>query len=476
MVPVNGVNMAAASTGVSVKWPPQFISEDTYEVWKNDLNIWCELCEVPKAKRALAVHLSLPTDSRARAATSEIPIEDLKKDNGVDILIGKLDNLFLPDKGRRQFAAFKTLYNLRRPEHVTISDFVTDFEHTYFKFKKQDMTLPDSVMAFMLLASSVLSDNESQLVMSAIVDVTYDSMKSALKRTFGSEIKKSPIISTVDIRSEPTFCTGNSGSGASAGDVYGGSTGTGSAADEVYYARPQPRGRGRGGRFTGRGRGRGGRTPLTGSNNVPLGGEYNITRKVNPIDSEGNVSRCVICESKLHWAKNCPHSYEKMRKEENSDNSNENVQLSLFMGLTDGCEESSKLNNLMNDSIGCAVLDTGCINTVCGSVWLERYLDMLPDSERAKILEESSQKSFTFGDGATVSSLKRVTLPCLIGGYRSTLVTDVVKCNIPLLMSKTAMKRAKMCIDFESDSAIISGNNVSLQCASSGHYILPLMR
>ena len=130
----------------------------------------------------------------------------------------------------------------------------------------------------------------------------------------------------------------------------------------------------------------------------------------------------------------------------------------------------------MNDFNGCAVLDTGCINTVCSSAWLERCLDMLPDSERVKILEESSPKSFIFGDGATVSSLKRVSLPCLIGGYRSTLVTDIVRCNIPILMSKTALKRAKLCIHFESDSAIISGNNVSLQYASSGHYILPLMR
>ena len=49
---------------------------------------------MPKAKRASAVHLTLPRDSRARAVTSEISIDDLIKDNGVDILIGKLDNLF----------------------------------------------------------------------------------------------------------------------------------------------------------------------------------------------------------------------------------------------------------------------------------------------------------------------------------------------------------------------------------------------
>ena len=30
--------------------------------------------------------------------------------------------------------------------------------------------------------------------------------------------------------------------------------------------------------------------------------------KKNPADRFGNTSRCVVCESILHWAKDCPHS------------------------------------------------------------------------------------------------------------------------------------------------------------------------
>ena len=102
--------------------------------------------------------------------------------------------------------------------------------------------------------------------------------------------------------------------------------------------------------------------------------------------------------------------------------------------------------------------------------------DFLSDNDRAKLKEESSEKSFTFGDGVMVTSVKRVTLPCFIGKKRATVVTDVVNCNIPLLMSKTSMKRAKMSINFETDSAIISGIETSLRSTTSGHYILPLTR
>lgn len=62
------------------------------------MGIWCHLTEVSKNKCALAIHLSLL--GRAREASSEIPTGDLKLDNGVEVLLKKLDELFLVDKER----------------------------------------------------------------------------------------------------------------------------------------------------------------------------------------------------------------------------------------------------------------------------------------------------------------------------------------------------------------------------------------
>ena len=77
-----------------------------------DIKIWCELTNLPKTKRAFAIHLSLA--GRARTASSELSVANLKKETGVDILIAKLDATFLPNKGRQQFSVFNELYNLRR--------------------------------------------------------------------------------------------------------------------------------------------------------------------------------------------------------------------------------------------------------------------------------------------------------------------------------------------------------------------------
>ena len=50
------------------------------------------------------------------------------------ILIKKLDSIFLPDKGRRQFSVFNDMFSLRRDESENIKNLVNKFEHKYFKF------------------------------------------------------------------------------------------------------------------------------------------------------------------------------------------------------------------------------------------------------------------------------------------------------------------------------------------------------
>ena len=166
----------------SIKGLLKLENENAYENWKKDINIWCELTDIDAEKRAPAIHLSLT--GRARVASSEIGIDDLKKKDGVNLLITKLDSLFLADQGRRQFTAFHKLYNFRRSVDARVDTFVTEFEHVYYKFKQHDMMLPDTVMAFMFLVASNLTESERHLVMSAITSVSYENMKSALKRIF----------------------------------------------------------------------------------------------------------------------------------------------------------------------------------------------------------------------------------------------------------------------------------------------------
>ena len=73
-----------------------------------------------------------------------------------------------------------------------------------------------------------------------------------------------------------------------------------------------------------------------------------------------------------------------------------------------------------------------------------------------------------------LTSEKCISIPCKIDGERVNVVTDVVKSEIPLLLSKESMKKAGTKIDFVKDKVIIFGKKISLQFILSGQYAISL--
>ena len=85
-----------------------------------------------------------------------------------------------------------------------------------------------------------------------------------------------------------------------------------------------------------------------------------------------------------------------------------------------------------------------------------------------------SNTEFRFGDGKSIISEQCVSIPCKIAGVNVNVETDVVKSEIPLLLSKDCMKKAGTKIDFVNDKINIFGKEINLKFTSSGHYTIPL--
>ena len=121
-----------------------------------------------------------------------------------------------------------------------------------------------------------------------------------------------------------------------------------------------------------------------------------------------------------------------------------------------------------------ALLDSGCTKTVCGEVWLQYFLDSLCNEEYLKVVVSESKNMFKFNDNKMIKSLKLVKFPVIIAGVPATIITDVVKYDIPLLLSKEAMKKANTKIDFKQDKVIIFGKEINIKFTSKGHYCIKL--
>ncbi len=74
-----------------------------------------------------------------------------------------------------------------------------------------------------------------------------------------------------------------------------------------------------------------------------------------------------------------------------------------------------------------------------------------------------------------VHSAQKVKIPAIIGQTKCHIETEVVAADIPLLLSKTSLKRSGAVLDLQNDKAIMFKHPVTLELTSSGHYCVNLL-
>ena len=96
-------------------------------------------------------------------------------------------------------------------------------------------------------------------------------------------------------------------------------------------------------------------------------------RHHNPIDSRCTILRCFECDSTKHLASSCPHRAEEANA----------VHITLF-----STQPVDRQQNLLIESFGMGLLDSGCTKTVAGQLWIQEYVSTLSDVEKEMIKEE----------------------------------------------------------------------------------------
>ena len=199
------------------------------------------------------------------------------------------------------------------------------------------------------------------------------------------------------------------------------------------------------------------------------------SNKLNPPGKFGSPSTCAHCGSKYHWVKDCPDKVGDWRKrtdnavhfcdtEQEYNNERDDIHIELLQKSEDS------MRWFVGETMGCAVIDSGCSKTVAGKQWLNCYLEQLDVANKSDIQFRKSSNVFRFGEGSPVTSQGSVKLPVKIGSKDVTIEADIVNVDIPLLLSKESLKLAGTVLDFNNDSAVMFGEKQTLIATESGHY------
>ena len=356
---------------------PPTLSSTPYESYRQELLAWREVTDLRKEKQGVVIALSLPKGDKDQIRDKvfdQISLDDLKKEDGLDILITFLDKHLKKDELADSLDKFGEFEDFHRHDGMSISEYIASFDSRYRKIEKLKMTLPSEILAFKLLRKANISKEEIMLVLTGMIysnrATLYDEAKQSLKK-FKGDIAEGSANSSSSIKLEPAFLAEHEEALLAAGYIKqnrGGRSGKGA------YSRGNQRGR-----------------------------AQQSSKKINPTGTDSKTLTCKYCGSFRHLVANCQHTKETMAKvhitETSPKDEQEDEHVVLFTGY-----DKREIAQLGIDARNCAVLDSACSSTVCGETWLENYLNSMNPQDRRKMKHTVGQKTFKFGGGEIMRS------------------------------------------------------------------------
>ena len=271
--------------------PPSFNSAKSYERFKQELLAWREITELSKNKQGIAVALSLPDDDENKIKDKvfdQIALDELKDENGLNILFAFLDKHLGKDDLADSIEKFEDFDDFKRKDGQTIQEFIAMFDSKYRKIEKKDMSLPSEILAFKLLKKANITKEEKLLVLTGMnfehKAYLYEEAKSSLKKFIGDAIHARDN-ENVSIKLEPAYLAENEDILLAAGYVK----------NNAFYDRRQREGQYR----------------YESPRNI---NSKNSGRKMNPLGKDGRALTCKACGSFRHMLPECPDSWENMQK------------------------------------------------------------------------------------------------------------------------------------------------------------------
>ena len=196
-----------------------------------------------------------------------------------------------------------------------------------------------------------------------------------------------------------------------------------------------------------------------------------MKRKINPTDKKGKVTRCIICDPKMHWAKTCPNKSNtnvvNITESDNDDSPDEEVHIVLMA--------NNEYEILLNEMETNAIIDTACTKTVSGEKWFFNYMNCLDDTAINLIEIKPGRKVFKFGYGRKVYSKYQAIIPAKIGSKECFIQTEIVDEKIPLLLSKTSLKKADTYLNIKNDKIKMFDKDIDVCVSTNGHYAVNIL-
>ena len=158
-------------TDKSTRVTVPIFSAENFKAYSEEVEMWREVCDVPKAKQGIMLWLALPRGDASdikELIMSKVGKEELKKETGVDKFIQAMEEAFKPADEIRDMEVYKDFFkNMKRKDGERMTDFITRFDKSNLA-KRHEMELPSKVKGLKLLDDAGLTEQDMKLVLTEI--------------------------------------------------------------------------------------------------------------------------------------------------------------------------------------------------------------------------------------------------------------------------------------------------------------------
>ena len=157
---------------MSTRVPVPVFSADNYKAYSDEVEMWREVCNVPKAKQGIMLWLALPRGDASdikELILSKVGKDELKTEQGVDRFVQAMEEAFKPADEIRDMEVYRDFYKkMERKDGEKITDYINRFDKCANLAKRHDMELPPKVKGLKLLEDAGLSEQDVKLVLTEI--------------------------------------------------------------------------------------------------------------------------------------------------------------------------------------------------------------------------------------------------------------------------------------------------------------------
>ena len=162
--------------------------------------MWKIVCSIPPKLQGIILLLqSIVENKKAEKAVSTLTVHDLDRKAGLDVLIEKLDNAFKDEIVEDTYSIYLKFADLKKQPSMSMNGYIVEFENLNHEMNIHNMVLPDTVLA---LEGAKINVNQRQMALTIASDVSFKSMKGALKCIFVEKFYMN-ILSDGNISNEP---------------------------------------------------------------------------------------------------------------------------------------------------------------------------------------------------------------------------------------------------------------------------------